>query len=107
MNKRTIYWYRLDEKTGNISVIPIDNYEDGAGVSGRFYRFKKNGSTYYAMKDKFDEVKHWSIYSFDDDEEKAKTKFELFVADKWEQADKEAKRYGRLLFNVMGKGVSK
>lgn len=100
--RKTLYWFRLDTETGNISVIPIKEYSDIVDGRNTRYRIKVNNLVYYAYKNKLDIVRNWSMFSFNSSEEEAKEKFRNFLVDKFDKADKDAKRYSRLLKEVLG-----
>ena len=96
---RPLFFYKLDVDTGEINKIYIYRYDEGKFTNGKgFYRWKgSNGMTYYCYSTDVDRAKDWRLYTFTDNDSRARQLLEQYVREKYEKYEKEAKRFERVL----------
>lgn len=96
---RPLFFYKLNVDTGEINKTYIYSYEEGKFTNGKkFYRWKgNNGMTYYCYSTDVDRAKDWRLYTFTDNDSRARQLLEQYVREKYEKYEKEARRFERVL----------
>ena len=99
-----LYCFKLDEFTGEITRIVIENFHTvhpSKYIPDRVnYTFRIGKTTYDVHGSNIDKFINWKVYSFTDDIDKAKNIMFEDIKMRYFKAERDAERYATVLVNL-------